>query len=347
MNVRRARLIAAAVAVLILVAGVGYAVTRDAQYESSASLLLAPTEGTDEGTVTGLLESFQRSGTSGTFVELIASRDTLRQADVGSVDVSVRAVPDARTITVTAQGAEDAVQPALERVIEASQERQSELGDVWRLQVLGTPSRPATAGISTPTVLIGTAFLALLGAALAFVVFGRYRLVPVTGDPAVLASGGAGGSAPAQVGSSPAAALPRSAEPHVHLDLESFRFVRASPTTVLLQVSGYWRAERDRELARATLLLHDGRRMHPLAPLGTNDGALPEAGPDTPLWRGSYAAPVEIFDRCERIALRAGPGVVVGLPNPMEQSLLGGTGNGNGSEQADEPVSEPDVADAH
>lgn len=334
MTNRRVRLAALAVGALILAAGIVYAVSRPTEYRSTADLLLAPREGADPAVVSSLLESFQRSGTSGTFVELVSSEDTLRAANAEEVEIDVRAVPDARTITVSSTGDREAVQPALTRVVRAAQARQQELGDVWELELLGGPSEAAPAGPSTGAIIAAAALLGLLGATLTLVVFGRYRFVPVADRPAAaLGAGGPDdGASASEVDRTPAGQLEQAVEPRVHLDLQSFRYVRASPTTVLLQVTGYWRASSDRALAVPTLLLHDGRRMHPMAPLAAGDAGPAEAGPETPLWRESYAAPVEIFDRTQRIALRAGPGVVVGLPTPVEQPLLEPGGDRDGHE---------------
>jgi len=163
MTPSRVRLLSIAAALLILAAGLGYAATRDTEYTSSSSLLLAPAEDTTPDILSSLLDSFQRSGTSGTYVELVSSDDTARKAGVpDDVSVAVRAVPDARTIQVETTGPEEKVKPALTRVIRASQERESELGDVWQLQVLQTPSEPEVAGVSTTAILAATVLLALL-----------------------------------------------------------------------------------------------------------------------------------------------------------------------------------------
>jgi hypothetical protein len=341
MSKRATRTVAAIVAGLILLAGFGYTATRGTTYESNASLLLSPKDGTNENVVSALLDSFQRSGTAGTYVELISSKDTLDKAKAGATTITVRAVPDARTITVTAEGEQNQVQQVLTRVIQATQAREAELGDVWQIHVLGSPSPAVPGGISSKALLAATVLLAILGALFVIVVMRRYRFVPsdAGGQAGALGAGagtpgGGGGGAVAlgPVGGggggerTSTAELEQPAEVRVHFDLESFRYVRASPTTVLLQVTGYWRSDYPRELAEPTLLLHDGNRPHPIAPLAHPAAGSPESGPETPLWRGSYAAPIEIFERHERIALRAGPGVVVGLPHPIEQGLLAGGG---------------------
>jgi hypothetical protein len=355
------RVAAAVVAGLILVAGFSYAATRTTSYQSSASLLLAPKAGTSPDVLSSLLDSFQRSGTAGTYVELISSKDTLTRAGVpAGVTVSVRSVPDARTINVEADGPENVVQPALRGVIKATQAREGELGDVWRAQVLGSPSAPAVSGISKTQLFAATILLAILGALFVIVVLRRYRFVPTEGGagPAELGIGAAPGPGSGGLGGLPAGGvqsrseIEQPAEVLVHFDLESFRFVRASATTVLCQVTGYWRSDHPRELAEPTLLLHDGTRMHPIAPLAAPASGPPAAGPETPLWRGSYAAPIEIFERHERIALRAGPGAVIGLPEPVEQGLIAGGGsnhvstNGHGEDAHEELATEDAAGDA-
>lgn len=351
MSKRTTRVLAAAVALLVLAAGLAYTFTRSTDYKSEATLLLAPKRDTPRDILSSVLDSFGRSGTGGTYVELISSADTLRSAEAFGTPVAVRAVPDTRTIQVTVTGPQDRVQPTLERVIRAAQERQVQLRDVWELQILESPSAPTVAGISTPALIGATVLMALLSGLFLLVVLGRNRFATGgSGEPGALGTGPA--PAPAGTGGGelrsapqPVNELEQAAEVRVHFDLESFRYVRASPTTVLLQVTGYWRSDHPRELGQPRLLLHDGKRMHPLAPLQAPDGKPPESGPETPLWRGSYAAPVEIFERHERVALRAGPGVVIGLPHPIEQGLLSGAArtdplasapNGDGPEHAHE-----------
>ncbi|HEV2815033.1 MAG TPA: hypothetical protein VGW10_17380, partial [Solirubrobacteraceae bacterium] len=123
---RLATTIAAIVAIVILGLGAGYLVTRETNYESNATLLLAPTT-TDPDVLPGVLESFTRSGTANTYVELIDSADTRRLAGSPAVDLSVRAVPDSRAIQASASGAEEVVQRGLAAVIEASRRREDAL----------------------------------------------------------------------------------------------------------------------------------------------------------------------------------------------------------------------------
>jgi hypothetical protein len=317
MSRRMTGIVAAAVAAVVLAIGLGYSLTRANDYKSTASLLLTPkgTSGSSADELSSLLDSFQRSGTSGTYVELISSRDTLRRAGVSGVAVTVTPVTDARTIKVETTGPQAVVQPALRDVIRAAQAREAELGDVWQLRVLGSPTPPEPTGITTAALALATVVLALLSALFVWVVLRRYRFIPVQG-PAPGADGALDGR-PAYGGE-----LEQQAQVRVDFDLESFRYVRASPTTVLLQVTGYWRSSFPRTLEDPTLVLHDDRGPHPLAPLAAPDSQPPEAGPETPLWRRSYASPVDVFDRHERISLQATPGTSIALPDPAEQNLL-------------------------
>jgi hypothetical protein len=339
MSRRATALIAAAVAILILLAGLSLAAARDGDYRSTATLLLSPKPTAAPDSMSTLLDSFGRSGTSGTYVQLISSRDTLRRSGASGVSVEVTPVPDARTIDVETTGPEEVVRPALSAIIRASQEREAELGDVWRLQILGSPSQPEPAGVTRTQLIGATILLALMGALFVVAVLNRYRLAGAVG---------LGRSDELGAPSAPAGPLPELEEPaqvRVRFDLESFRYVKASPTTVLLQVTGYWRAEHPRRLTAPNLQLHETDRVHPIAPLSTPDAHVPEAGPETPLWRGSYAAPVEIFERADRVALRAASGVVIGLPDPTEQDLLVAARRENGAD----PVHDADTEthDAH
>lgn len=354
MSKRATRIFATLVALLVLVVGLGYTATRSTSYQSEAKLLLAPKKSTPPDQLSTLFDGFANSGTAGTYVELISAPDTLRRAGATGVTTTVRWVPDTRTIDVTAESPDSShVQRSLDSIIRTAQAREAELGDVWQLQVLASPSAATVAGISNKALIGATFLLAILAALFVVVVLRRYRFMPGEGglQPAELAPAGGGAAASVPLRApAPAHELEQPAEVRVHFDLEGFRFVKASPTTVLLQVTGYWRSDYPRQLAQPTLLLHDGSRMHPLAPLQAPDGSDPESGPETPLWRGSYAAPIEIFERHERAALRAGPGVVIGLPNPIEQSLLSDASrttheNGIGPEHGRGPGDAP--ADEH
>jgi hypothetical protein len=159
-------------AFVVLVAGIGYTSQRTIKYQSQASLVLAPTatSGVDAST---LLDSFTAGGTSGTFVELIASPDTLVRAGSPPVKLQVRAVPDSRVINVTATGARNVVQPALTSVVAAVESEQTGLHDLWSLQTLASPGGATRSGPSTPVLVVATVLLALLAAIATFMVLVR------------------------------------------------------------------------------------------------------------------------------------------------------------------------------
>jgi uncharacterized protein involved in exopolysaccharide biosynthesis len=163
-----------AVATVIVFAGVAYALVRPVSYESQASIVLDPAP-TDPNDLAGVLDSFQRSGVSGTMVELLASEDTLKQAGNPPVTVKVRAVPDTRVIRISAEAQdENVVQPALRALLTAANREQEKLTDVWDLQILQTPSAPSRSSTSTGLILIATLLLALLGALCAWTLMRRY-----------------------------------------------------------------------------------------------------------------------------------------------------------------------------
>src|SRR4051812_24497959 len=113
MSNRAIRLTSLAVALAILVVGVAYAFARPAEYQSGATLVLTPSPNKPADQPT-LLDSFQRSGTVGTYVELLASDDTLRRAGSPNVTLAVRAIPDSRALRLTTTGDKDVVRPALD-----------------------------------------------------------------------------------------------------------------------------------------------------------------------------------------------------------------------------------------
>jgi len=312
------RTAAVAVAVLILVVGGAYVAKHHTKYQSTATFALAPAPGTPAVLAANELSGFQESATSGTFVDLISSQDTLQAAgaaDVG-VTISVRADPTARVLFVTAEGPEDVVEPALTRVVAASIARQSRVNDVFRLEVIDSPTAATPSGPSRALLALAVILLAGLGGLFVLVLLRRYPAGPVRS---------AGGSLVIGTGATLADqdAYRVLGAPHeVTFHLEAFRFVRASFTTSLLQVMGYWRGVSDeQDLPEPVLIVHDGHVAHTIASVATPGERPPKAGPDAPLWRASYAVPVEIFDRYQRLALRSGE-VVVGLPQPSEQLTL-------------------------
>jgi hypothetical protein len=167
-----AALVAAA---MVLIAGIAFIAVRDREYESVTTVVLSPST-TEPDQISSLLESFERSGTLGTYVELMASDDTTAQARALGVSVTVRAVPDTRAIRLIAEGDEDQVVPALRSVIATTRARQTALSDLFTFEVLENPSTPTLAGPSTFLLLLATLLLAVF-AAVAVVAILR-RLAP-------------------------------------------------------------------------------------------------------------------------------------------------------------------------
>ena len=163
MNERKIRLTALVTGLLVLVIGIVFTATRSRDYESVATVVLSPTV-TETGEITTLLESFERSGTQGTYVELMASDDTTAKAQASGVSITVRAVPDTRAIRIVATGEEEDVVPALNSVIAATKARQSSLDDLFALQILEKPSEPSLAGPSTGILVLATVLLAIFAA---------------------------------------------------------------------------------------------------------------------------------------------------------------------------------------
>ena len=175
--------IAASVATAILAAGSLYAVVRPVRYESHATVVLAPTPSNPKDVPT-LLGSFTQSGTAGTYVQLLSSRDTLRLAGSPPVDITVRAIPATRSLEVKSKSRfREAVQPAIASLIAAAKRRQVELKDPWELRVLEQPSSPDEVGAGTGVILIATALLGLLGALLVFAIAGRLGVPPSRVSP--------------------------------------------------------------------------------------------------------------------------------------------------------------------
>jgi hypothetical protein len=168
-NIRRAGL---ATGVLVLLIGVAFTFARSRDYESVATVILSPTA-TETGEITTLLESFERSGTQGTYVELMASDDTTARATDRGVSITVRAVPDTRAIRIVATGGKEDVVPALESTIDATEARQKSLNDLYSLQTLERPSTPTLAGPGTGVLLFATALLAVFAAVGVVVVLRR------------------------------------------------------------------------------------------------------------------------------------------------------------------------------
>lgn len=177
MSERMLVIAAAATAAIVVIVGLVFVVARPTKYESTAAVVLSPdTEVPDR--ISSLLESFQRSGTLGTYVELMASGDTTAQAQAAGVDITVRAVPDTRTIQVTGVGDHDAVQPAVSSVIDRTQSKQSTLRDLFALAILEEPSGPVESGPGTPLILAATLLLAAFAAIAVFLILRRVAPAP-------------------------------------------------------------------------------------------------------------------------------------------------------------------------
>jgi capsular polysaccharide biosynthesis protein len=171
-------LITVAVATIIFFAGVAYALVRPVTYQSQATMVLAPAPA-DPKDLPGVLDSFQRSGTAVTYVELLASSDLLREAGNPPVTVTVRSVPDSRIIRISAKATDkNIVQPALRSIITAADREQEKLVDIWDLRTLQAPNNPSKASTSTSVILIATLLLSLLGAVATWTLLRRYGSGP-------------------------------------------------------------------------------------------------------------------------------------------------------------------------
>ena len=173
MNRRLTILVSGAVALVIFVAGCAYALLRTQDYKSCSALALVPAL-KDPRDIGNLTSSFNNSDTIGTYVEYIASADTLKRAGSPDVDLAVRGVPDARVIDVCTQGAQDKVQPALTSVVDTVRANQSNLNDAWNLDVIQGAQTPAKTGPETALILGASALLALLGGLFVFVMLSRF-----------------------------------------------------------------------------------------------------------------------------------------------------------------------------
>jgi phosphosulfolactate phosphohydrolase-like enzyme len=172
LSFRSTFLVSVVVALAVLAAGTAYAVMSPKQYRSTGALILSPSP-TDPSDLTNLLNSFERSGTMGSFVELIASDNLLVRAGNPPVDVGVRAIPDTRVIQVTTEGSRAIVTPALTAVLNAAQRNQATVRDLWDLNELESASQPEVAGAPLPFMIAATVILALLSGLFMFVVLRR------------------------------------------------------------------------------------------------------------------------------------------------------------------------------
>src|SRR4051794_14764753 len=164
---RRARVAAAVLASLVILgAGVAYAVLRPATYQSTSRLVLVP-KAKSLNDISNLTSSFSSSGTAETLVELIASKDTVKSAGADGLDVGVRAVPSSRVIAVNVAGGDQKrLQPALNRLLDTARREQTRLNDAWGAEVLEGAQTPSRSGPSAGLVLLATLLLAVFGGVL-------------------------------------------------------------------------------------------------------------------------------------------------------------------------------------
>src|SRR4051794_24671243 len=176
---RRARVAAAVLASLVILgAGVAYAVLRPATYQSTSRLVLVP-KAKSLNDISNLTSSFSSSGTAETLVELIASKDTVKSAGADGLDVGVRAIPSSRVIAVNvAGGDEKRLQPALDRLLETARQEQTRLNDAWGAEVLEGAQTPSRSGPSAGLVLLATLLLAVFGGVLVLVALQRFGTPP-------------------------------------------------------------------------------------------------------------------------------------------------------------------------
>jgi uncharacterized protein involved in exopolysaccharide biosynthesis len=178
-------LLAALVGVAIFAAGALYASVRSPSYQSAAALVLVPTPA-NVNDVPNLIGTFNSSGSIGTYVELVASADTLQAAGSPPVSVAARAIPDSRVIDVGTEGGRGVVQPALRRIVAVVEARQASLRDAWTLETLEAPQPPTRTGPSTSLIVVAAFLLAILGAV--FVLVALWRLTSLGRLPGRLAA---------------------------------------------------------------------------------------------------------------------------------------------------------------
>jgi len=166
------------VAFAIVAAGAAYALGRTSSYQSTAVVALAPRADVGADEIPSLLGSFANSSTIGTYVELIRSKSTWREAGSPPVTVDARAVPASRVITVKTVGPKSAVRPALVSLLRAAALAQQALNDVWGLRVLQAAQPPVASGPSRKVILAGSLVLAAFAVALLFVILRQLGLLP-------------------------------------------------------------------------------------------------------------------------------------------------------------------------
>lgn len=171
------------VATAVLATGVGYALTRQTTWEAHGSVYLVPSV-EDPFTRSTLLDAFQRSGTIGTYVELLTSETLRARASARDIGLRVSAVPDSRVISLRASGNAKRVQTGLAALQRAALEPEAQIGDGWELRLGQPASAPLRRDTATHIVVLAAVMLAALAALVASVLLERLFPPPVAVAPA-------------------------------------------------------------------------------------------------------------------------------------------------------------------
>lgn len=161
------------VAVLTLLATIGYVAQRQRDVTSTAQLVLVPTGDTPDLRIQQL-QSFGSSGVQGTFVEYLAAIRT------PGATLEVRAVPDSRVIDLRVTRPAEA-QSTLQDVLVTALRNQRRTADDWSARLLSRPSAETAAGPASSVLLAAGLLLALLAAVGAFA--GVRAVLPGSGSP--------------------------------------------------------------------------------------------------------------------------------------------------------------------
>lgn len=177
--------LAALAAAAVVVAGLLWMALSQPTYESHATVVLTPAV-EDPELATELLNSVLVTGTVGTYEHYLASSDRVEEALPDDVEISVRAIPDTRVISLRTTGPRDEVERALRAVLALRPAADAELGGLWRLDAIQTAQAPARAGLSALAMLVAILAAALLAALVVLVALRRLaRRRPASGPRAV------------------------------------------------------------------------------------------------------------------------------------------------------------------
>jgi hypothetical protein len=182
---RLSRIVPLVAALSVIVVGAAYLGLRSRSWESTAELAVTPTAHSVDAKA-NLLGNLQESGTLGTRVELISSKDTLAAAGNPEVQISVRSIPDTRVIDVTATGALGAVRPGLSAVLSAAIAEDTKLDDPWQMKTIASPTPPAKAGPGNAELGVAVAVLALLAALASYAGLRRLEGDPGSSRPGIV-----------------------------------------------------------------------------------------------------------------------------------------------------------------